>query len=242
MKKIYGFVMLSLLPFFQFFRPDNPYHLASIKELEDSLPDEMMNHDASWIEIWKAGGFSQKSVVPYFHQLDFFENGSRRCGDASAAMVAMFYGVVDDAETYGWVREEFGDTTQAHAHVRTLKSLGLNASFVQNADDSLIEAEISSGRPVIVGWLHIGSIEYGKRPTCDRYGCGHYSVIVGYEGSGTNDSKWIMHDPSGEPDIEKGGHISNRDAIDIRVSRDSFRKRWQVEGKGTGWAILVDNE
>ena len=242
MKRLWGLLVLSLLPFFQFFQPGNPHQLASIKELEDNLPPELLKKDAAWFEAWKVSGLSNKSIVPYFHQLDFADDGYRRCGDASAAMVAMFYGVVEDAETYGWLRESFGDTTYSMAHVKALRSLGLRANFVQNANEELLEAEIASGRPVIVGWLSGGSIKGGRRPRCDKYGCGHFSVIVGYQGQNTNDGYWIMHDPSGLPNIVDGGHAANRDGDEVKVPRNLFKQRWEVDGDGTGWAILVDNE
>jgi len=234
-----------LLPFFSFFRSDSPHQLAAIKELEDAMPEELLAEDAAWFEAWKASGIAQKAVVPYVHQLDFDYKGHRRCLDASAAMLAIMYNRVPNADAYSEVRKRFGDTTDVLAQVRTLREVGggLNAEFRNDGDEALIEAEIASGRPVLVGWLHKGNMLRGEPPMCDSRSCGHWSVIIGYEGTGsTGDSAWIMHDPMGAPDIERGGHPNRYGGKSVRVPRSTFNQRWMVEGPGSGWVILVDDE
>lgn len=72
---------------------------------------------------------------------------------------------------------------------------------------------------------------------CDSYGCGHWSVTVGFD-----KDDWIMHDPRGLPDIERGGHSSHYGGKYAKVPRQAFKMRWEVEGPGTGWVILVDDE
>tara|TARA_R100000900_G_scaffold47103_4_gene37792 strand:+ start:252 stop:983 length:732 start_codon:yes stop_codon:yes gene_type:complete len=239
----YGTLMaLALLPFFEFFR-GTPHQAAAIKELEDSLPQELLAEDAAWFESWKASGIAQRAFVPYVHQLNFDYKGHRRCLDASAAMVALLYGKVKTAEEYGEVRKRFGDTTDVLAAVRTLRELGLHAEFRNDADGALVEAEIASGRPVLVGWLHKGNMLRGEPPMCDSYSCGHWSVLVGFEGTETTgDSQWVMHDPMGTPDMERGGHETRYGGKNVRVPRGTFNQRWQVEGPSSGWVILVDDE
>jgi len=233
---------LALLPFFEFFR-GTPHQAAAVKELEDALPKELLAEDAAWFEAWKASGIAQKAVVPYVHQMEFKYKGYRRCLDASAAMVALLYGKVKTAEEYGEVRKRFGDTTDVRAQVRTLREIGLNAEFRNDADGALVEAEIASGRPVLVGWLHKGNLLRGHPPMCDSYSCGHWSVLVGFEGTeSTGDAQWVMHDPMGAPDIERGGHPNRYGGKNVRVQRGTFKQRWQVEGPGSGWVILVDDE
>ena len=233
---------LALLPFFSFFRSDSPHQLAAIKELEDAMPEELLAEDAAWFESWKASGIAQKAVVPYVHQLDFAYRGHRRCLDASAAMLALMYGKVSSAEEYGEVRKRFGDTTDVLAQVRTLRALGLHAEFRNDADGALVEAEIASGRPVLVGWLHKGNMLRGEPPMCDSQSCGHWSVIVGFEGTeSTGDSAFVLHDPMGAPNIERGGH-SHYGGKNVRVPRSTFNQRWMVEGPSSGWVILVDDE
>ena len=233
---------LALLPFFEYFR-GTPHQAAAVKELEDALPQELLAEDAAWFEAWKASGIAQKAVVPYVHQLDFQNNGYRRCLDASAAMLAIMYGKVGSAEEYGEVRKRFGDTTDVKAQVRTLRELGLHAEFRNDADGALVEAEIASGRPVLVGWLHKGNMLRGEPPDCGSQTCGHWSVIVGFEGTeSTGDSAFVLHDPMGAPDIERGGHPHRYGGKNVRVQRGTFKQRWQVEGPGSGWVILVDDE
>ena len=243
MPRLGNLMSLALLPFFAFFRSDSPHQLAAIKELEDALPEELLAEDAAWFEAWKASGIAQKAIVPYVHQLDFDYKGYRRCLDASAAMVAILYNKVKDAEEYGEVRKRFGDTTDVRAQVRALRELGLHAEFRNDADGALVEAEIASGRPVLVGWLHHGNMLRGEPPMCDSYSCGHWSVIVGFEGTeSTGDSAFVLHDPMGAPNIEKGGHPHRYGGKNVRVPRGAFNQRWQVEGPGSGWVILVDDE
>ncbi len=240
--RLRNLMALALLPFFEFFR-GTPHQAAAVKELEDSLPKELLAEDAAWFEAWKASGIAQKAIVPYVHQLDFQYKGHRRCLDASAAMLAIMYGKVSSVEEYGEVRRRFGDTTDVLAQVRALREVGLHAEFRNDADGALVEAEIASGRPVLVGWLHKGNMLRGEPPMCDSQSCGHWSVIVGFEGTeSTGDSAWIMHDPMGAPDIEKGGHPTVYGGKSVKVPRGTFKQRWQVEGPGSGWVILVDDE
>ena len=233
---------LALLPFFEYFR-GTPHQAAAVKELEDALPQELLAEDAAWFEAWKASGIAQKAVVPYVHQLDFQYKGYRRCLDASAAMLAIMYGKVGSAEEYGEVRKRFGDTTDVKAQVRTLRELGLHAEFRNDADGALVEAEIASGGPVMVGWLHQGNMLRGEPPVCSELTCGHWSVIVGFEGTeSTGDAQWVMHDPMGVPRIERGGHETRYGGKNVKVPRGTFKQRWQVEGPSSGWVILVDDE
>tara|TARA_R100001163_G_C4983776_1_gene138953 strand:- start:34 stop:741 length:708 start_codon:yes stop_codon:yes gene_type:complete len=231
------FMTLSLLPFFTHFR-GAPHQLAAIKELEDSLPEELLKEDAAWFESWKVSGMSHQTSVPYFHQLDNKSGkGYRECFSSSAAMVAAFYEKVKTDDQYNNLRKRFGDTTSIEAQINTLRSLGLHAEFRQDGDEDLIEAELEAGRPVMVGWLHRGDMSRGEPPMCDSYGCGHWSVIVGFD-----KDDWIMHDPRGLPNIEEGGHTGRYGGKRARVSKQAFQFRWEVEGIGTGWLILVDDE
>ena len=42
----------SLLDYFSYFRPDNPYQLSAIQTLQDALPEELKREDAEWRETW----------------------------------------------------------------------------------------------------------------------------------------------------------------------------------------------
>ena len=231
------FMVLSLLPFFAHFR-GTPHQLAAIKELEDALPEELLREDVAWFEAWKESGIAQQTHVPYFHQLDNKSGkGYRECFSSSMAMIAAFYGKVKTDDEYNRIRERFGDTTSIEAQILALRSLGLHAEFRQDADGSLVEAELAAGRPIALGFLHHGDMSKGEPPMCDSYNCGHWLVAVGF-----NRDDWTVHDPRGLIDIERGGHSGRYGGKNAKISRQAFKQRWQVEGPGTGWVILVDDE
>lgn len=223
---------LTLLPFFQFFR-GTPHQLAAVKQLEESLPEGVLDEDAEWFEAWKASGIEQQIWAPYYHQLDNESGyGIRECFSSSAAMVSAFHRRVSSDDAYIQIREAYGDSTSVEAQIATLRSLGLDAEFIKNADATLVEEELMAGRPVMVAWLHRGDLLQGHPPM----GLGHWSVIVGF-----NRDEWIMHDPMGEPDMEHGGHDTRKSGEYVRVSRPAFHQRWQVNGPDSGWAILVND-
>ena len=152
-------------------------------------------------------------------------------------MVAALHGVVQTAEEYGAVREKFGDTIEVSAQLAALRKLKLNAEFRTDGDEAVLEAEIASGRPVLVGWLHRGDLSRNEPPVCDERGCGHWSVVVGF-----SKETFTLHDPMGTPNMLYGGHDTTAGGKNVEVSRKLFRERWMVEGEKSGWLILVDDE
>ncbi len=228
---------LSLLPFFKWFR-GTPHQMAAIKELEDSLLDRsLLNEEAEWFQTWKTTGRSEQVYgVPYYSQLDSPTGyGYRECFDSAAAMIAAFHRVVDSQDEYRHVRRKYGDTTEVHSQVSALRALGLEAEFSQNVRVEDIEIEIDAGRPLLVGWLHKGDFTQGKPAVCDSEGCGHWSLIVGY-----NKDEFVAMDPMGRPNMETGGHNIKRSGELIRMSRPAFYQRFLIEGEASGWAIFVD--
>ena len=233
-------VAFALLPFFQFFR-GTPHQLAAIKELEQSVPEELLEEDADWFQAWKESGYDQQIYMPYFKQLDNKTGtGYRECFSSAAAMVAAYYKKVQTDDEYNKVRAKFGDTTSVEAQLQALRSLGLQAEFRKDGDADMVELEIENGRPVLVGWLHHGNMLRGEPPACNGLGCGHWSVISGYAGKNSNDPEWIMQDPRGYPEMEKGGHSNPHLGRNVRVRQAAFHQRWQADGPRTGWVILVD--
>ena len=88
---------LALLPFFTFFR-GTPHQLAAIAELERTLPQDILDEDASWFEAWRASGIDQEvHMRTYYRQLDL-PNGQRMCFTSASAMVAAFHKKVDSQE------------------------------------------------------------------------------------------------------------------------------------------------
>ena len=229
--------LLSLLPFFQFFKKDDPHQLAAIAELERAIDQELLDDEAEWFEMWKTSGIHQEVFgVPYYNQLDSLTGyGYRECFDSAAAMVVAFHHGVKSQDAYRQVRRKFGDTTEVHAQVSALRSLGLDAEFRKNVRVEDIEIEIDAGRPLMVGWLHRGDFTKGKPAVCDSNGCGHWSVIIGYD-----KDDFIAMDPMGKPNMEHGGHDTTKSGELIRMSRPAFYQRFLIEGEASGWAVFVD--
>jgi|TARA_Y100000310_G_scaffold303922_1_gene342640 hypothetical protein len=231
---------LALLPFFEWYKPDVPHRMAAIKQLEEAMPAELLSEDAEWFQAWKASGIDQEVYVPrYFRQLDL-PGGERKCFTSAAAMVAAHAKLINTQQQYESVLRPFGDTTSINAHVKALESLGLKVRFTQTADaEDLIEA-IDAGIPVLVGWLHQGNMLRGEPPMCGSETCGHWSVIHGYSGRFSNDPSWLMSDPAGLPDIERGGHNPALSGYRVSVRQAAFHQRWQVDGPRSGWAMFAE--
>lgn len=165
--------------------------------------------------------------VPYFSQRDNVSGqGARECFSSTCAMLAAFYGKVKSDDEYNTIRARYGDTTDSAAQVKTLIHLGLRASYTQKLTLSQLKAEIKSGRPVAVGWLHHGNY---RSPS----GGGHWSLVVGCQDAAT-----IHHDPYGMCDIVKGGYKSGTGGSYIVYADQYWLPRWEVKG-GDGWAIMV---
>ena len=169
-------------------------------------------------------------VVPYFYQLDNKSGqGNRECFSSSSAMVAAFYGKVKTDDEYNTIRRKFGDTTDSSAQLKALQSLGLKAKFVANGNLTLLENEIRNNRPVACGWLHHGT---ATKPT----GGGHWGVVCGF-----TPTHLVLHDPFGEGNMVSGGYVNNllTAGKNIQYTKKNWLPRWEVDGRNTGWAILV---
>jgi hypothetical protein len=173
---------------------------------------------------------SKTLSVPYFYQLDNQSGtGYRECFSSSCAMISAYYGKVKSDDEYNKIRAKYGDTTDKDAQLAALRSLGLKATFVTNGNAALLENEICNGRPVVVGWLHQGNVNY---PT----GGGHWTCCAGF-----TPDVFIHLDPNGEADMVNGGYVSNSAARGngVKYSRKNWLRRWECDGKNTGWAITV---
>lgn len=164
--------------------------------------------------------------VPYEYQLDNGPTGYRECFSSSCAMIARYYGKISGDQEYNKIRAKYGDTTDPQAHIKALRSLGLNAEYTQAGDAAMLESELRAGRPVAVGWLHHG-------PASAPTGGGHWTVVTGF----TPDT-FLHNDPNGEADIVKGGYASHLGGKSVVYSRKNWMPRWRVNGTG-GWAIKV---
>ena len=179
-------------------------------------------------------------VYPYLQLDSATDQGRRMCFSSSCAMLVEFLrpgtlkGVNGDDQYLRRLQELGGDTISVQAQLRAMRSYGVEAQLVQNADFALIERQTDAGIPVPAAYIHRGPI---ARPT----GFGHWLTIIGYDATGA-----FVHDPLGEPDLITGATLSTRGA-NLRFSKENFGRRWmvrQVSGgytyaPGHGWAIIA---
>lgn len=216
--------------FFKYYKEESQ-QVAGVEILYDQIRDVLKSDDHAWITTYrsKPEATSDKPLdVPYQSQNDNASGtGYRECFSSSCAMVAMYYGKIANDDAYNLVRQKYGDSTDAQAQLRTLRSLGLEANFITNGTTSDIRDCIDSGRPVPVGWLHKGHV---SSPS----GTGHYSVIISY----TKDA-WIVHDPNGPAKLVSGGYEDSFDGASLSYSFKNFNPRWIVGGEGDGWYMDI---
>lgn len=166
--------------------------------------------------------------TPYQGQKDNRSGtGWRECFSSSVAMLLMHEGRIESDDAYNLVRERFGDTTDPQSHLRAVSFLGLKPSFSTTCDRAILERSLARQRPAALGWLHRGPV---TRPT----GGGHWGVCIG-----SNSTHLLLHDPFGEPDLVRGGHLPGRSGSSVLCTWGNFRPRWEVEGPGTGYCFTV---
>ena len=233
----------------------SPHQGAALSALDAQL-SEKQREDFS--QAWRAQGSPAAPVapaqplaidpaiilsVPYLSQRDSATaQGDRMCFASTCAMAVEWLkpgclaGAGQPDDRYLALLQQFGDTTDAQAHVRLVHSLGFpTARFGSNGAKDLLVAELRAGRPVAVGWLHHGPV---ARPS----GGGHWSLVVGWE-PGPDGGTLVIHDPFGEADLRSGGYAlkncpANPDAGRFqRYSWRNWSQRWMVDGPGSGWFI-----
>ena len=216
--------------FFKYYKSEKQ-QVAGIGILYDQMRDVLKDDTHDWITTYRSKPIittSNPLDVPYQSQNDNASGtGYRECFSSSCAMVAMYYGKIENDDAYNLVREKYGDSTDAQAQVRTLRSLGLEANFISNGSTCDLRECIDAGRPVPVGWLHHG-------PTSAPSGGGHYAVVTGY-----NNNAWIVNDPNGEANLSAGNYTDNFDGSNQSYSFKNFNPRWIVEGEGSGWYMDI---
>ena len=216
------------------------HQVEAFEYLEDLLTLEELDEFA---RLYRAGSQSAERVLkaPYFYQLDNGPTGGRECFSSTCAMLletlrpGTLSGKNGDVE-YLSVLSKYGDTTDAAAQIATLREFGVEAEFVMNASFATLEEQLRKGIPVPTGWLHYGTPE-------DARGGGHWTLVIGLQGDKGDGSggKVIHHDPNGEANMVAGGYVRSwpTDGKAVAYSRKNWGPRWEVEGPGTGWAVIA---
>jgi hypothetical protein len=119
---------------------------------------------------------------------------------------------------------KYGDTTSSTSQIKACQQYGVFASFYQKGTRQSLLNELKAGYPVAVGILHKGHVS-------NPVGGGHWMLLIGDDGE-----HGIFHDPYGEMDNVNGGYVKvGSGGKEVKYSWTNWLKRWEVEGKGTGW-------
>ena len=119
---------------------------------------------------------------------------------------------------------KYGDTTLSTSQIKACQQYGVFASFYQKGTKQALLNELKAGFPVAVGILHKGHVS-------NPVGGGHWMLLIG-----DNGEHGIFHDPYGEMDNVNGGYVKvGSGGKEVKYTWHNWLKRWEVEGKGTGW-------
>ena len=169
-------------------------------------------------------------VKQYYLQRDSAtSHGDRMCFSSTCAMAIKFLhpdALLGSNADDDYLRTvlKYGDTTQSTSQIKACQQYGVLASFYQKGTKQSLLNELKAGYPVATGILHKGHV---SRPT----GGGHWMLLIGDDGE-----NGIFHDPYGEMDNVNGGYVTiGRGGKDVKYSWHNWLKRWEVEGKGSGW-------
>jgi hypothetical protein len=220
---------IDLHNFFKYYDEKNPKHVAAVEQLEVDMKDSPLMEDTSnWVKIFRSQSEKPKSSilnVPFFPQTDNYRDAQRTCNSSACAMVLEYLkpGTLkgpkgDDA----YVQKVFaiGDTTDHTVQTRVLASYGLQSRFSYGLTFADLDRELASGRPVIIGILHRGTL---SNPTG-----GHMVVVIGKTPSGD----YIVNDPYGSLNDGYTGSVTNgRGAV---YKRSELSRRWCPKGND-GW-------
>ncbi len=169
-------------------------------------------------------------VKQYYPQTDSATgHGDRMCFSSTCAMAIKY--LLPDAlkgsnADDGYLRTvlKYGDTTSSTSQVKACQQYGVFATFYQKGTKQALINELKAGYPVATGILHKG---HASNPV----GGGHWMLLIGDDGE-----HGIFHDPYGEMDNVNGGYVTiGSGGKDVKYTWHNWLKRWEVEGKGTGW-------
>jgi hypothetical protein len=169
-------------------------------------------------------------VKQYYPQTDSATgHGDRMCFSSTCAMAIKY--LRPDAlkgsnadDDYLRTVLKYGDTTLSTSQIKACQQYGVFASFYQKGTKQALLNELKAGFPVAVGILHKGHVS-------NPVGGGHWMLLIGDDGE-----HGIFHDPYGEMDNVNGGYVKvGSGGKEVEYTWHNWLKRWEVEGKGTGW-------
>jgi len=227
---------IDLHNFFKHFDEKNPKHVAAVEELEKTLekkaPEEMED-SANWVKIFRTQPEKPKSnilEVPFFPQTDNYRDANRTCNSSSCAMVLEYFkpGTLKGAKgDDAYVQKVFsiGDTTDHVVQTKVLASYGIKSHFSYSLSFDDLDRELASGRPVVIGILHRGSL---SAPTG-----GHMVVVIGKTPTGD----YVVNDPYGSLNDGYTGAVTNgKGAV---YKKTDLVRRW-CPNRNDGWGRIFD--
>lgn len=227
---------IDLHNFFKHYKAENPQHVAAVQWLEDNLSPELLEDNAAWVTTYRnppavAAGFTNPLKVPYFPQTDNYTNAERTCNSSSCAMCLEYFkpGTLKGAKgDDAYVTKVFaiGDTTDHAVQTKVLDGYGIKSSFSYNLSFTDLDKSLASGRPIVIGILHRGTLSAPKG--------GHMCVVIGKKGD-----DYIVNDPYGSLNDGYSGDVMNGKGAVYKKSE--LGKRWCPGGKD-GWGRIFSSE
>lgn len=225
---------VDLHNFFQYYDPKNPKHVAAVEQLEVDLDSKLLEDSANWVRIFRTQPEVPKTTtlaVPYYPQTDNFSLPDSTCNSSACAMCLEFLkpgslpaGPKGD-DAYLKKVLALGNSTDHSVQTKVLHSYGLSSVFHYNLNFSDLDAELASGRPVVLGILHRGP---ESRPT----GSGHMITCIGKNDKGD----YVCRDPYGSIHSNYTGPV--QEGRQVVYSKKMLEKRWTVDGPGSGWGRI----
>jgi len=221
---------IDLHNFFRFYDQKNPKHVAAVEQLEIDLASSPLIEDtANWVRIYRTPIDKPRSnilEVPYYPQTDNYRDPQRTCNSSACAMCLEYFkpGTLKGAKgDNAYIRKVFaiGDTTDHSVQTRVLSGYGVNSKFSYNLSFTDLDIQLNSGKPVVIGILHRGSLSY---PTG-----GHMCVVIGKTESGN----YVVNDPYGN--LNDGYTSSVYNGKGAVYSKYVLEKRWTPDGPNSGW-------
>ena len=185
-------------------------------------------------QVKKPNPYGNPLQVPWYAQMDSStDQGARMCFSSSCAMLVQYLkpgslqGPNGDDQYLKRV-QQYGDTTEITAQLRTLSGYGIRATLSKTATIATLKSQIDKGIPVPCGYIH-------KGPLSKPSGGGHWLIVVGY-----TSKELVVHDPFGTMNLRTGERSSSV-ARFAKYDMNDFVLRWSVEPIGPGAYRHVPN-
>jgi hypothetical protein len=229
---------IELKNFFIYFDKNNPLHLAAVEEFQKALlkkaPEELENY-SNWVKTYRDQNNVSNDIlldVPWYPQTDNYSLPDSTCNSSSCAMYLEFLkpgslpsGPKGDNSYLRKVLAK-GDSTDHSVQTKVLESYGINSTFKYNLSFDDLDAELLSGRPVVLGILHHG-------PESAPTGSGHMIICIGKTASGD----YYVHDPYGS--IYDGYTKAVTNGKCVIYKKSTLEKRWTVKHPKDGWGRIL---